>query len=239
MTFKNEVVQKNYMEQLKLSLGVIRLGDIGRILAPKTVALIGATEREGSIGRAIMENLLLSKDRKVFPVNPNRKAVLEVECYPDITNIPEHINLAIIATPAHTVPEIVEECGKAGVEGIIIISAGFREVGEEGKNLEKQIAEIRKKYGMRVIGPNCMGVIRPNISLNASFLKVSPEPGNIAFIYQSGALGSAMLDWAIDAHIGFSMFASLGSMIDVDFGDLIDFLGEDPDTKSIMLYMEN
>jgi acetyltransferase len=220
-------------------LGVIRLGDIGRILAPKTVALIGATEREGSIGRAIMENLLLSKDRKVFPINPNRKAVLGVECHPNITSVPEHIDLAIIATPAHTVPEIVEECGKAGVEGIIIISAGFREVGEEGKNLEKQIVEIRKKYGMRIIGPNCMGVIRPNISLNASFLKVSPEPGNIAFISQSGALGSAILDWAINAHIGFSIFASLGSMVDVDFGDLIDFLGEDPDTRSIMLYMEN
>jgi len=215
------------------------LGDIGRILAPKTVALIGATEREGSIGRAIMENLLLSKDRKIFPVNPNRNEVLGVRCYPDIANIPEHVDLAIIATPAHTVPEIVEECGKAGVEGIIIISAGFREIGEEGKNLEKQIVEIRKKYGMRVIGPNCMGVIRPNISLNASFLKVSPEPGNIAFISQSGALGSAMLDWAINTHIGFSMFASLGSMIDVDFGDLIDFLGEDPNTRSIMIYMEN
>lgn len=215
------------------------MGDIGRILAPKTVALIGATEREGSIGRAIMENLLLSKDRKIFPVNPNRNEVLGVRCYPDIANIPEHVDLAIIATPAHTVPEIVEECGKAGVEGIIIISAGFREIGEEGKNLEKQIVEIRKKYGMRVIGPNCMGVIRPNISLNASFLKVSPEPGNIAFISQSGALGSAMLDWAINTHIGFSMFASLGSMIDVDFGDLIDFLGEDPNTRSIMIYMEN
>ncbi len=125
------------------------------------------------------------------------------------------------------------------MEGIIIVSAGFREVGEEGRKHEEQIIEIRKRYGMRIIGPNCLGVIRPNIGLNASFLKLNPQPGKIAFVSQSGALGSATLDWAINAHIGFSMFASLGSMIDIDFGDLIDFLGEDPDTKSIMLYMES
>ena len=209
------------------------------MLDPKTVALIGATERESSVGRAIMDNLLLSKNRKILPVNPNRKTVLGVQCYSKIADIPDHIDLAIIATPANTVPEIVEECGKAGVEGITIISAGFREVGEEGRNLEGQIEKIRKKYGMRIIGPNCLGVIRPNIDLNTSFLKVNPEPGKIAFISQSGALGSAIFDWAISAHIGFSIFVSLGSMIDVDFGDLIDFLGDDPNTRSIMVYMES
>lgn len=215
------------------------MGYIRRMLNPKTIALVGATEREGAVGRAIMENLLLSENRKIFPVNPNRKTVLGVECYPNITNLPEQIDLVIIATPAQTVLEIIEECGKAGVEGITIVSAGFREVGEEGRKLEEQIIEIRKKYGMRIIGPNCLGIIRPNIGLNASFLKANPEPGKIAFISQSGALGSAILDWAINAHIGFSMFASLGSMIDVDFGDLIDFLGDDSDTRSIMLYMES
>jgi len=215
------------------------LGDIKRILDPRTVALIGATEREDSVGRSIMDNLLLSKNRKIFPVNPNRKTVLGVQCYSKIADIPNHIDLAIIATPANTVPEIVEECGKAGVEGITIISAGFREVGEGGRNLEEQIEKIRKKYGMRIIGPNCLGVIRPSIDLNTSFLKVNPEPGKIAFISQSGALGSAIFDWAISAHIGFSIFVSLGSMIDVDFGDLIDFLGDDPNTKSIMVYMES
>lgn len=209
------------------------------MLNPKTVALIGASEKEGSVGRAIMENLLLSKKSKIFPVNPNRNTVLSITCYPNIASVPEPIDLAVIATPAKVVPETVEECGKAGVQGIVIVSAGFREIGDEGKKLEDQIREIRKKYAMRIIGPNCVGIIRPNIGLNASFLKARPEPGNIAFISQSGALGSAILDWAVNAHIGFSMFASLGSMIDVDFGDLIDFLGDDPDTRSIMIYMES
>ena len=209
-----------------------------KMLDPKAVALIGASEKEDSVGKAILENLLLSKGRNVFPVNPNRATVLGIQCYADIASVPEPVDLAVIATPARTVPETVEECGEAGVPGAVIISAGFREIGEEGKRLEDQIRGIRKKYGMRIIGPNCVGIIRPNIDLNASFLKARPERGNIAFISQSGALGSAILDWAVNAHIGFSMFASLGSMIDIDFGDLIDFLGEDPDTRSIMIYME-
>ena len=139
------------------------------MLNPRTVALIGASEKEGSVGRAIMENLLLSKDRKTFPVNPNRTTVLGVECYPNIASVPEPVDLAIVATPAKTVPSVVEECGKAGIQGIVIISAGFRETGEEGKKLEDEIREIRKKYGMRIVGPNCVGVIRPNISLNGLF----------------------------------------------------------------------
>lgn len=214
------------------------MGEIRRMLNPESIAMIGATEKEG-VGRTIMENLLQSKNVKIYPINPERKTVLGIDCYPDITSVPLPVDLAIIATPAKTVPELVEECGKAGVGGIIIVSAGFKEIGEEGKKLEEKIIEIRKKYGLRIIGPNCLGVIRPNIHLNASFLKADPEPGKIAFISQSGALGTAILDWAITAHIKFSMFASLGSMIDVDFGDLIDFLGEDPNTRSIMIYMES
>lgn len=209
-----------------------------KIFDPQTVALIGATEREGTVGKSIMENLLNARDIKIFPVNPQRKLVSGLKCYAHIKDIPEKTDLAIIATPAPTVPGLVEECGKAGTEGVIIISAGFRETGEEGKKLESRIREIRQKYGMRIIGPNCLGIIRPVKGLNASFLGIMPEEGKIAFISQSGALGSAVLDWAVNAHIGFSMFASLGSMLDVDFGDLIDFLGDDPFTKSIMIYME-
>lgn len=216
----------------------MRIGNIRAMFDPKTVALIGASDEQGAVGRAILENLLPSEKRKIFPVNPNKKTVLGLESYPDIASIPEHIDLAVIATPAKTVPDLVEECGKAEVEGITIISAGFKEIGDEGKKLEDKIIEMRKRYGMRIIGPNCIGVIRPNIGLNASFLKARPIGGNIAFISQSGALGSAIFDWAINAHIGFSMFASLGSMIDVDFGDLIDFLGYDYYTRSIILYME-
>ena len=215
------------------------MGSIERMFDPETVAVIGATERKGSVGRAIMENLLAGKEeREIFPVNPNRKTVLGLKCYPSIKDVPKHVDLAIVAVPAKIVPKVVEECGEAGVDGIVIISAGFREVGEEGRKLEQEIEKIREKYGLRILGPNCFGFIRPHIKLNATFLKKMPEPGQIAFISQSGALGSAILDWAVSSHIGFSMFISLGSMLDIDFGDLIDYLGEDPNTRSILIYME-
>ena len=215
------------------------MGSIERMFDPETIAVIGATEREGSVGRAIMENLLAGvEEREIFPVNPNRKTVLGLKCYPSIKDVPRHVDLAIIAVPAKIVPKVVEECGEAGVDGLVIISAGFREVGEEGRKLEKKIEEIRAKYGLRILGPNCFGFIRPHIKLNATFLKRMPEPGQIAFVSQSGALGSAILDWAVASHIGFSMFISLGSMLDIDYGDLIDYLGEDPNTKSILIYME-
>ncbi len=208
------------------------------MLNPKTIALVGATEREGVVGRIILENLLRSKLPKVFPVNPNKKKVLEVNAYPDIASVPEHVDLAVIATPARSVPQVVEQCGATGVDGVVIVSAGFKEIGEEGRRLEAEIEGTRRKYGMRVIGPNCIGFVRPPIGLNATFLKGDPPLGNIAFISQSGALGSAILDWAVSAGIGFSLFASVGSMLDVDFGDLIDFLGGDDATRSILLYME-
>ncbi len=208
------------------------------MLNPKRIALIGATEEEGVVGRIILENLLRSKPGNVFPINPNRKKVLEVDAYPDIASVPEHVDLAVVATPARSVPQIVEQCGAAGVDGVVIISAGFKEIGEEGRRLEAEIEQTRKKYGMRILGPNCLGFVRPAIGLNATFLKGEPPAGNIAFISQSGALGSAILDWAVSAGIGFSIFASVGSMLDIDFGDLIDFLGDDYPTKSILLYME-
>jgi acetyltransferase len=212
--------------------------DLKIMFDPGTIALIGASEREGSVGRAVLENLLSGSSRKIFPVNPAREIVLGQKAYPDIQSISEQVDLAVIVTPAQTVPAIVEDCGKAGVKGLTIISAGFKEIGEEGKRLEKELIEIRKKYGLRIIGPNCVGVINPHNGLNTSFLRVTPDAGNIAFISQSGALGSSILDWAVNARIGFSLFASLGSMIDIDFGDMIDFLGTDPHTRSIMLYME-
>lgn len=211
---------------------------IQNMFDPKIIALIGATEREGAVGRTIMENLLRSKERKIFPVTQHGNKILGVDSYPTIGHVSQHVNLAVVATPANSVPEVVEKCGQAGVEGVVIISAGFKEAGKEGAQLEIEIARIRKKYGMRIMGPNCLGFVRPLINLNATFLRGTPPPGNIAFISQSGALGSAILDWAVSAGIGFSLFASLGSMIDVDFGDLIDFLGEDESTNSILIYME-
>ncbi|MEM2931476.1 MAG: bifunctional acetate--CoA ligase family protein/GNAT family N-acetyltransferase [Nitrososphaerota archaeon] len=216
------------------------MGSLERMFNPKVVALIGATDKEGSVGLALLKNLLKNNgDREIYPVNPNRESVLGIKCYPSIKDVPEHVDLAVIATPAKTVPKIVEECGEAGVEGVVIVSAGFRETGEEGRKLEEEIKRIKERYGLRVLGPNCLGFIRPPIGLNSTFLLKDPEPGQIAFISQSGALGSAILDWAVSAHIGFSMFISLGSMVDIDFGDLIDFLGQDPYTRSILIYMES
>lgn len=215
------------------------MATIDRMLNPKAVAAIGASDNEGSVGQAVMKNLLLGKDqRKIYPVNLNRESVMGLKCYPDIAKIPEHVDLAVIATPAKTVPGIVEECGKAGVDGVIIISAGFREIGAEGAKLEEEIKRIQSKYDIRILGPNCVGLVRPQINLNATFLRDNPAPGQIAFISQSGALGSAILDWAVSAQIGFSMFASLGSTIDIDYGDMIDYLGENPHTKSIIIYLE-
>ena len=209
-----------------------------KMFDPTIVALIGATERQGAVGRTIFENLLSSKERTVYPVNSHEKTVLGRDAHPSIAQVPGPVDLAIIATPAVTVPGLVEECGKAGIKGVVIISSGFKEIGDEGKRLEARIADTGGRYGMRILGPNCLGFARPNLGINATFLRKNAPSGNIAFISQSGALGGAILGWAVDAGIGFSMFASLGSMLDLDFGDLIDFLGEDGATKSILMYME-
>ncbi len=207
---------------------------------PKSVAIIGATDKEEAVGKTILENLLLAKDKiKVYAVNPRREKVLDIKCYPKITALPEIPDLALIVTPASTVPDIVEEIGKAGVKSAIIISAGFKEVGSEGVILESRISASSTKYGMRILGPNCMGTIRPTTNLNTTFTKRMPRAGQVAFLSQSGALGSAVLDWAISKNIGFSAFVSLGSMLDVDFGDLIDYFGEDAETRSIIIYLES
>jgi len=214
------------------------MGNISNIFDPKSIAVVGATDKEGALGTTLLTNLLQTKGRRVFPVNCRRKSVLGVECHESIASIGSRIDLAVIATPAKEVPGIVQECGKAGIGGLVIVSAGFRDAGDEGRLLEQRIRATRKEYGMRILGPNCLGFVRPNAGLNATLLKSAPPPGDIAFITQSGALGSVILDWAADAHVGFSMFASLGSMMDVSFGDLIDFLGDDEDTRSILLYAE-
>jgi acetyltransferase len=216
------------------------MGALERMLNAKTVALIGATDKEASVGQSVMKNLLLGKDRrKIFPVNPNKETVMGVKCYPDIAKVPEHVDFAVIATPAKTVPRLVEDCAKAGVDGAVIISAGFRETGAEGLKLEEEIKRVQAKHNIRILGPNCVGIIRPHVGLNATFLRDNPQLGQIAFVSQSGALGSAILNWAVSARIGFSMFASLGSTLDIDYGDMIDYLGEDPNTRSIIIYMED
>lgn len=214
--------------------------NLDKIFNPRRIAVIGASDRESSLGAKLLRNLIgVGYRGVVYPVNPFRPTVQGITAYPSITKIPWQVDLAIIVTPAHTVPQIIEECGKAGVGGIIIISAGFKEAGKEGEAIEAQILKIKNQYGMRIIGPNSFGVMRPNTKLNATFSNKAAIPGKIAFISQSAALCASGLDWASEAYLGFSAVVSTGSMLDVDFGDLIDYFGTDPQTRSIVLYVES
>jgi acetyltransferase len=206
---------------------------------PKTVAVIGATEKEGSVGRSMMVNLTQNAfGGKVFPINPVRETILDLKAYPNIASAPEPVDLAVIVTPAKTVPGLVDECVKAGVKAAIIISAGFKEVGPEGAELERQILEKAKSANMRLIGPNCLGLMNPVSGLNATFAADMALLGSVAFISQSGALITAVLDWSLQEKVGFSSIISLGSMLDVNWGDMINYLGNDPQTHSIVIYME-
>jgi acetyltransferase len=210
------------------------------IFRPETVALIGATDKAGSVGRTVMRNLIGNPfGGTVFPVNPNRSNVLGIKAYPSVLEVPEQVDLAVIVSPAPTVPGIIRECAEAGVEGAIIISAGFKEAGEEGAELERQVLEEARRGRMRLIGPNCLGVMSPVSGLNATFAGTMALPGNVAFLSQSGALCTAILDWSMKENVGFSHFASVGSMLDVGWGDLIYYLGNDRHTKSIIIYMES
>lgn len=210
------------------------------IFAPKTVAVIGATEKAGSVGRTILRNLIDNPfGGTVFPVNPKRHSVLGIKAYPNIAQVPDRVDLAVVVTPAPTVPGIISECAEAGVKGAIIISAGFKEVGPEGVALERQILQQAHKSKMRIIGPNCLGVMNPVVGLNATFATTIARPGNVGFISQSGALCTAVLDWSFREKVGFSAFVSIGSMLDVGWGDLIYYLGDDPHTQSIVIYMES
>ena len=210
------------------------------LFKPGSVAVIGATEREGSVGRTVVSNLLVPAFHgKLFPVNPQHPTILGLPAYPSIRDVPEPVDLAVICTPAATVPAIVGECVTAGVNSAIVISAGFRERGAEGKALEVQIAEELKRGHMRVLGPNCLGVMNPRFGLNATFSQTIARPGSVAFLSQSGALLTAILDWSLREQVGFSAFVSTGSMLDIGWGDLIDYFGDDPHTQSILIYMES
>ena len=209
------------------------------IFQPRSVAVIGATASAGKVGRTLLANLVSSPfGGTVVPVNPTRSSVLGVKAYPDLAAIPDPVELAVIVTPAPSVPGIIEECVAAGVRGAIIISAGFKETGPAGVALESQILETARRGGMRLIGPNCLGVMNPLNGFNATFAAGIARPGSVGFVSQSGALITAVLDWAEREQTGFSSVVSLGSMLDVGWGDVIYYLGDDPRTKSIVMYME-
>jgi acetyltransferase len=211
------------------------------IFAPETIAVVGASTQKGKVGHDIFANILSNGYQgTLYPVNPKARSVLSVKCYTSVTNIPDPIDLAMIILPPKAALASVQECINKGVKGIVIVSAGFKEVGGEGAEIEKQIKALCNKAGVRLVGPNCLGVINPSpkVSLNASFSARMPEPGNVSFISQSGALCTAVLDYAADKGFGFSKFISIGNKADVDELDLLRYYHKDPDTDVVMIYME-
>ena len=219
----------------------VAVHNLDGVFNPGRIALVDVSPNPNSVGGKVLSNLVGGGfTGVVYPVNPAHEAVLGVPCYPDLAHLPRVPDLAIICSAAAQVPRQVAACGEAGIRALIIVSAGFRETGETGRALEREIAAQRARFeGMRILGPNCLGVIVPRLNLNASFAPALPKHGDIAFISQSGALCASVLDWALEAGIGFSHFVSIGNAVDVDFGDLIDYFGEDPQTRSIILYIES
>jgi acetyltransferase len=226
-------------------MAISRYGSLDSFFRPSRVAVIGATEQDGSVGRTVVANLIAEPFKgAVYAINPKRSSVLGLPCYPYIAQTPAKPDLAVIVTPARTVPAVVAECVDVGVKAAIIISAGFREAGSSGQALEKQIRhEIQRGASLgrpiRVIGPNCLGLMAPASGLNATFANAMAQKGHVGFISQSGALCTAILDWSLQENVGFSAFVSVGSMLDVGWGDLIQYLGDDPATRIIAIYMES
>ena len=207
---------------------------------PNSVAVIGATERVGTVGRTVLANLMDGRYRsRVFPVNPGRAEVLGLKAYKRIGEVPQAVDLAVVVTPARSVPGVIGECVDAGVKAAVVISAGFRERGAEGAGLEREIQSQLRRTSMRVVGPNCLGIMTPALELNATFANRAPKAGNVAFLSQSGALLTSILDWSEREQVGFSAIVSTGSMLDVGWGDLLDYFGDDPATESILVYMES
>jgi acetyltransferase len=210
------------------------------LFRPRSVAVIGATDRAGTVGRSVLGNLLQAKHPlKVYAVNPGHPEVLGVRTHKSVSEIPQPVDLALVVTPAQTVPRIIGECVDAGVKSAVVISAGFREQGSAGAALEDEIQDHLSRSSLRLIGPNCMGFMNPTIGLNATFAHSMPQKGSVAFLSQSGALQTAILDWSRREQVGFSAIVSTGSMLDVGWGDLIYHFGDDPHTRSILIYMES
>jgi acetyl coenzyme A synthetase (ADP forming)-like protein len=218
------------------------MNEIEYIFRPKSVAVIGASGKKGKIGREILHNLIVNEfNGKIFPVNPNYEVVHSIKCYSTVLDVPDAVDLAIIVVPHHAVPEVAEKCGNKGVRGLVVISAGFKEVGGEGIELENRLVEICHRYRMRMVGPNCFGIVNtdPKYSLNCTFGKTSALQGRVGFISQSGALGEAIMNHAHELGLGFSMVASIGNKADISANDILEFWKDDPQTDVILLYLEN
>src|SRR6185503_17884547 len=212
---------------------------LASLLAPSSVALIGATEREGALGRLVWQNLAAGGLRGALsPVNPKHKQVFGQRCFARLRDLPAAPDMAVIVTPARTVPELLEEAGKAGVRAAVVLTSGFGETGAAGRSLQDEALAAARRHGLRMLGPNCLGLMRTDAGLNATFSPVPALPGKLALVSQSGAICTAILDWARPAGVGFSSVVSLGAAADVDFGELLDFLVADPATDAVLMYVE-
>jgi len=214
------------------------MGKLSFFTNPASVAVIGASAQAGKVGYTVVENISKSGFQgAVYPINPKAPEILGYKAYPNIKEVPGDVDVAVIVIPAKHVLGAAEQCGEKGVKGIVVITAGFKEIGGEGVELEHKLVEIAKKYGMRIVGPNCLGFVTP--TLNCTFASAQPTKGSIAFLSQSGAMLTAILDWAVEAKVGFSNFLSLGNKADVDEVDLIEEIADDPATSIILLYLES
>jgi len=209
------------------------------LFEPSSVALIGASERLDKVGGRLLDNLLAAGFQgRLFAVNPKYASVRGIPCVASVSQLAQPVDLAVVATPAATVPGVIEECGRAGIRAAVVITAGFRETGDAGAALERELLECARRHGVRVLGPNCVGLMRPPIGLNATFARGQALPGGLALLSQSGAVCTAMLDWATPMGVGFSSVVSLGGSSDLDFGEVIDYLASDAQTRQILLYVE-
>ncbi len=216
--------------------------NLDSIFKPRSIAVVGTSRRDGTIGRQILHNLVTyGFNGPVYPVNPNATYVNSIKCYPDVSSIPDQVDLTVIVVPKETVLPVVEECGKKGVKGIVVISAGFKEIGEKGEELEKELVDMIKNYGMRLVGPNCMGIINTadDIRMDATFGNTLPLRGHVGFMSQSGALGNIILEYADELKIGFSKFVSMGNKADVSGNDILLDLEDDENTSIILMYLES
>ncbi len=207
------------------------------ILNVKSIAVVGATPEPNKVGYAVLRNLLAFPG-KVYPVNPKHTKILGRDVFPSLASIPDQVNIAVVVVPARVVPQVVKEAGEKGIPLVIIISSGFRESGKDGSDLESRVLEIARNYSIRIMGPNCLGIMLPHQGINTTFDPVSPRPGNIAFISQSGAIISTIVDWSLPEEIGFSAVISIGNQADLTFEDFLQYLRDDPSTKAIILYIE-
>ena len=209
------------------------------LLAPRSVALVGATEREGALGAIVYRNLAAGGLRgELYAVNPKHRTIFGKPAWPRLSKLPLAPDLAVIATPARTVPEIIEDAGAAGVKAAVVLTSGFGEAGMSGRALQEETVAAARRGGVRVLGPNCLGIMRTDAGLNATFARTNALPGRLGLVSQSGAICGAILDWAASAGVGFTSVVSLGGAADVDFGEVLDFLVADPATEAILAYIE-